>query len=248
MKRIIIILPAVLILGVLAFAAYSTQSPDEYEENRSETLNKNDGTTLDVTEPVQYEVDASDFLDGAKIVEGISLGSGLTQAEEAGLLLMREEEKLARDVYLTMYKQWNLRIFNNIAASEQTHMDAMKSLLDRYEVGDPVIDDAVGEFTDPEIQELFDRLTEQGERSLQDALKVGATVEDLDIYDLARLMDETDKKDIISVYKNLQKGSRNHLRAFVAQIEQRDETYIPQYVSAEEYEEILSTPQERGRM
>ena len=52
-----------------------------------------------------------------------------------------------------------------------------------------------------------------------DALIVGATVEDLDIKDLIDLLNKTDNPDIILVYNNLNKGSRNHLRAFIAQIE-----------------------------
>lgn len=49
---------------------------------------------------------------------------------------MREEEKLARDVYLTFGEKWGLTLFTNIAKSEQTHTDAVKTLLDRYEIKD----------------------------------------------------------------------------------------------------------------
>ncbi len=31
-----------------------------------------------------------------------------------------------------MNEKWNIRIFKNIAASEQVHMDAIKALLDTY--------------------------------------------------------------------------------------------------------------------
>ena len=88
----------------------------------------------------------------------------------------------------------------------------------------------------------------EGSGSLLAALKVGATIEDLDIYDLERLMSETDKVDIITVYENLQKGSRNHLRAFTKQIERNGGTYEAQYIGDAEYEDIISSSQERGMM
>ena len=61
----------------------------------------------------------------------------LSTVEMEALQFMREEEKLARDVYLRLHQQWNMQVFANIAKSEQRHMDAMKCLLDKYELADP---------------------------------------------------------------------------------------------------------------
>ncbi len=66
----------------------------------------------------------------------------LTAAEEEGLLFMREEEKLARDVYLVLFDKWGLRVFENIAESEQRHMDAVLYLLGKYGLDDPARDPA----------------------------------------------------------------------------------------------------------
>ena len=60
-----------------------------------------------------------------------------TEEEIESLLYMREEEKLARDVYLTMYVKWKTHVFSNIADSEQMHTLAVKSLLDAYGLYDP---------------------------------------------------------------------------------------------------------------
>ena len=199
----------------------------------------------DRTPEPEYIIDQSDFLNGEDLIESIP-ESELSEAEIEGLILMREEEKLARDVYLTLGETWELEIFFNIAESEQTHTDAIKDLLDRYGIEDPVKDDGVGVFTSPVLAELYEALVTQGEKSLVDALIVGATVEDLDINDLSELLEETDNADIIVVYENLSKGSRNHLRAFVSQIESRDGEYSPQYISQEIYDQILSSNQERG--
>ncbi len=172
--------------------------------------------------------------------------SDLSEEEKAGLILMREEEKLARDVYITMGEKWGLRIFNNISRAEQVHTDAVKDLLDRYSIADPVENDAVGVFTSPKLTELYDNLVRQGSTSLMDALIVGATIEDLDIKDLDELMAKTDNEDIIVTYKNLNKGSRNHMRAYSRQISNRGGSYSPQFISGPEYNSILSSAHERG--
>lgn len=193
----------------------------------------------------KYVIDQSDFLDGNELIKDIP-ESQLSDTEIDGLILMREEEKLARDVYTSLWEKWEVNIFNNIADSEQTHTNAVKTILDRYGLEDPVIDESVGVFTSPILGELYDTLVTQGSSSLMDALIVGATVEDLDINDLNDLLNKTDNTDIIRVYKNLNKGSRNHLRAFVAQIENLGGDYSPQYISQELYDQILSSEQERG--
>ena len=106
----------------------------------------------------------------------------LSVEEEAGLLQMREEEKLARDVYLTMFETWGHWVFSNIASSEQTHMDAVKSLLDKYNIEDPAAGKDVGEFDDGRIESLYIDLVQAGSESVVEALRVGATIEDLDIF------------------------------------------------------------------
>ncbi len=170
----------------------------------------------------------------------------LSEKEKEGLIEMREEEKLARDVYLTLYNKWKLQIFKNIAGSEQTHTDSIKYLLEKYNISDPVTNDNIGEFSNPKFKELYNKLVDQGSKSIVDALKVGATIEDLDIADLEKWLNETDNEDIKFVYENLMKGSRNHMRAFVKMLSIYGEKYIPQYISKEEYEQIINSSMERG--
>ena len=99
------------------------------------------------------------------------ISTGVLSAEEVdGLLWMREEEKLAHDVYVTLYEKWNLPIFQNISQSELTHTDAVKSLLDRYSLADPAVGNAVGVFVNPTLQALNDQLVEQGSHRLVCAL------------------------------------------------------------------------------
>ena len=172
----------------------------------------------------------------------------LSAGEIAGLKLMREEEKLARDVYMVLYDKWDLPTFNNIAKSEQTHTDAVKTLLYTYGIEDPVTTDDRGIFTDQKLQTLYDDLVNQGDASLLEALIVGATIEDLDIKDLNELIAQTENQDILLVYNNLRKGSRNHIRSFVGQIEKNGGTYTAQFIEQSELDEILGSPQESGPM
>lgn len=169
------------------------------------------------------------------------------ESETEGLIKMREEEKLARDVYLFFYDMWNHPVFNNIAASEQRHMDSVKYLLDKYGITDPITDDTQGVFQDNEVQGLYDQFVQEGAVSIENAMMIGATIEDLDIYDLYLLIDETDNDDILMVYQNLAKGSRNHLRSFTSVLSTYNISYSAQYLTQEEVDQIISSPRERGR-
>jgi hypothetical protein len=143
---------------------------------------------------------------------------GLTETEKYWLTYMREEEKLARDVYLFLSDQWGAQIFDNISLSEQKHMDAIKTLLDRYAISDPAAEKSQGEFANPDIQDLYNELTRQGGVSLIEALKVGVFIEETDIDDLNNAIASTGRKAIRTVYGNLLQGSLNHFKAFVSNL------------------------------
>ncbi|WP_053975889.1 DUF2202 domain-containing protein [Mangrovimonas xylaniphaga] len=165
----------------------------------------------------------------------------LSDQEKADLLFLREEEKLARDVYLYSYNIYNLSIFSNISNSEQSHMNGVLSLLNKYELVDPVTNNAVGIFSNSELQSLYNQLTAISDISLSKAIEVGANIEDLDINDINTFANHTSKTDLLEVYDNLACGSRNHLRSFVAQLG----TYTPIYTSQSEYDDIISSSQEQ---
>jgi hypothetical protein len=172
--------------------------------------------------------------------------SDLSTTEASALVFMREEEKLARDVYQLLYTQWGQKVFSNIAASEQRHMDAVALLLTRYNLPDPAAATGTGVFQDPHVQELFNALMAQGQTSLSAALTVGATIEDLDIQDLQTRIAATDNADIALVFNELMKGSRNHMRAFISQLTKQGVTYTPQYITQAEFDAIINSPTETG--
>lgn len=146
-------------------------------------------------------------------------GVQLTEAEVSSILLMRQEEKLARDVYLTLYEVWGAEIFANISESEQRHMDAVERLITRYGLEDPVVDDAVGVFADEAFAALYDQFVLDGSVSLEDALHVGVSIEELDIADLEKALEETTTRSVNRVFENLLAGSQRHLSAFQTAIE-----------------------------
>jgi hypothetical protein len=164
--------------------------------------------------------------------------------EKNSLLVMREEEKLAFDVYIALSKKWGLNVFNNISSSELTHTTAILTLLNKYNIADPVGNKTNGVFENATLQILYNKLVAQGLLSFTEAVKVGATIEDLDIFDLQEWQKKVDNQDINFVYDNLTKGSRNHLRSFYSQVLNQNSTYRAQYITQTEFDAIINSPKE----
>lgn len=174
----------------------------------------------------------------------IDLTLTLTEDEVSDLLFLREEEKLARDVYLYSYNKYGQQIFKNISDSESKHMNSVLELLNKYNIEDPVLDE-VGKFKDEHLQEIYDALIEKSEVSLIEALLVGNTIEDLDIYDISKNEERTDREDFLTVYNSLKCGSRNHLRSFNSLVLNNDVIYTVQYITDTEFNEIINSSKEQ---
>lgn len=172
----------------------------------------------------------------------------LSVFESTSLKFMREEEKLARDVYLTLYERWGVPIFANIADSEQQHTDTVASLLAKYGIEDPVKDDTIGAFTDPAFDELFAALVNLGSQSYEAALMVGTEIEELDIADLNEQLNVINQQDIVNAYNNLLKGSRNHLRSFYSLVVEGGFEYTPTHITQEEFDAIVNSEMETGNI
>jgi len=167
-----------------------------------------DNVTGSLTQPDNPTVSKTDLL----------VPGELSPEEAEGIILMRQEEKAARDIYIVLGQTWNLGIFENIAAAEQKHMDAMKRLIDRYALEDPVVSDEVGVFSNPVFQQMFDDFTAQGQLSIPEAYLAGQTVE---LQDIAALEDQlafVDNTDLIQVYTKLKEASLKHYNAFLIHI------------------------------
>ena len=170
--------------------------------------------------------------------------AALSPEEIAGLKFMREEEKLAHDVYVALYSVWGANVFSQIAVSETTHTETILALLVKYGIPDPAAGKAPGVFEDPALQALYNTLVAMGQPSLIDALKVGALIEETDIHDINEKKAVTDEADILQVYTSLLCGSRNHLRAFNGQLLAKGVTYVPQVLTQAEWDAIANAASE----
>jgi len=170
--------------------------------------------------------------------------AALSPEEIAGLKFMREEEKLAHDVYVALYSVWGANVFSQIAVSETTHTETILALLVKYGIADPAAGKAPGVFEDPALQALYNTLVAMGQPSLIDALKVGALIEETDIHDINERKAVTDETDILRVYTSLLCGSRNHLRAFNGQLLAKGVTYVPQVLTQAEWDAIANAASE----
>jgi hypothetical protein len=209
-----------------------------------------DGDDGAVVAPVVVTVgsDGATSLDATALAAALAtypLGT-LSSYEAESLAFMREEEQMAHDVYAVSATLWQPPIFANIGDSEATHAAAVKLLLDRYQLPDPLAGLPAGTFKTPQIQALYDAFVARSRVNLVSALTVGAEIEEMDIVDIQRQMANIDNADILMVYGHLLRGSRNHLRAFVSALAQRGVTYVPQYLSQTAFDAIVASPIETG--
>ena len=179
-------------------------------------------------------------------LSSIPASASISPADADGLVFMREEEKLAHDVYVTLGNLWGSNVFANISQAEETHVAAVGALLTRYGIKVPMVNSEVGVFTNPVFTALYSDLVATGSQSLIDALTVGALIEDLDIMDLQRLASTS--PDIAIVYDALELGSRNHMRAFYRQLQKVGADYTPSYISQSEFDAIIAGNMEKGPM
>lgn len=170
--------------------------------------------------------------------------SFLSTEEKKDLLTLREEEKLARDVYLYAFDKYRLKIFKNISNSEQTHMDRVLQILTLHNIADPSSRN-IGVFNNEELQKLYNSLIKKVDISIEEALSVGATIEDLDIKDILEFKERTSNTEILNMYNHLECGSRNHLRAYYSNLKNHGINYTPQYISQLYFDEIVNSEKER---
>jgi hypothetical protein len=140
--------------------------------------------------------------------------TAIDEATVQELLYMAEEEKLAHDVYVALGETYEVRQFANIAQAELRHLDSVRVLLDRYDLDDPTVDAAAGEFTNAQLQKMYDDLVDSGSGSVAAAAQAGVTIEETDIADLTQAINDTDAADVVQVLTSLRDGSQRHLAAF----------------------------------
>lgn len=170
--------------------------------------------------------------------EAENLKSEFASDDRQNLLFMLEEEKLARDTYMYLNELYNANQFANILQSEQRHMDAIAGLLDSQGIEYSILPE--GQFSDTTLQKLYNSFAEDGKKGIVEAYKIGATIEDVDIFDLKEKIAESDNESVIAVFDNLKCGSGNHMRSFYSALSHNGVEYTALFISQEELEEILA--------
>lgn len=216
------------------FVASSCQKDDSNSENEqyASVLSVSDDGTTAVIE--------------ANLKSALIETSDLTDSEIASLLKMKEEEKLARDVYAVLAQKWESQVFTNISAAENNHLNAIVLLLTNYGSTETSIGEA-GVFADAEVQTLYNDLIAKANVSIEEAYKTGALIEEMDIKDLTEALSSTTNENVKLLFDNLMKGSRNHLRAFNLQLTNLGITYTPVFISQDEYTQIVTSDMEKGK-
>jgi hypothetical protein len=165
----------------------------------------------------------------------------IPQSNKATLALMREQQKLARDVYDSLHHKWSLHIFEEIGGAEDAHLESVQPLLEQFAVEDPLAKtaDRPGRFVHRPLQRLYDSLLVSGSASLEGALRAGAFMEERDIVDLQRAIQATGSEDLKAVYKYLLMGSERHLLLCARYLKRVGVIYQPVLLSAHEYERLI---------
>ena len=226
-------------LAIGAFVLSSLLVATSCQKDSSATSGQQYASILNVAADGQSDV-VSNNLKSVLIVTPT-----FTTSEMDILLKAKDEEKLAQDVYTTMYTKWGSQVFSNISRAESTHLNAIITLLADNGSADATLA-TVGTFSNPATKTLYDNLISQGNLSLEEALKVGAAIEELDIRDLTLFESQTTNSNIKLVFENLIKGSRNHLRAFNRQLTILGTTYTPKYLDVTSFQAIVTASFEKG--
>lgn len=163
----------------------------------------------------------------AGIIGGVAIGSSIGFATLASadptddalkeqLTFMREEERLARDLYTALDAHYagDTRPFTMIKTSEQQHFDQVGALLVQYKIADPSAGKAAGTYGNAELQKMYTDLLARGKKSLDEAYKVGISVEKADIADLTQAISAVSQADARALFERLRTASQHHLSAF----------------------------------
>ncbi|MEN8727783.1 MAG: DUF2202 domain-containing protein [Sulfurovum sp.] len=152
----------------------------------------------------------------------------LSQELKDSITYMYNEEGLAYDVYMNIYKVQPVNQLQNIAMNSETkHIEEVNNLAIKYDLNMTQYPDTDvpysiegigdGNYSVEPIQDLYTLLYDKGINSRQDALEVGCMVEVVDIDDLdeyIELAEESNASDVLAVFNILISGSYKHYWTF----------------------------------
>ena len=169
----------------------------------------------------------------------------LTADEIEFIYAVREDEKVARDLYFSFFGTFGLKPFENIGKAEDNHIKATEKLFDYYEIDYPALSEN-GKFENAIRQKLFDSLLLKGTPELE-AFKVMAMLEESNIVEYGEVLKTIANPNIKIVIENLARASANHFKAAIRQITALGGTYTPAIMTQEQYEAVIATGFEQGK-
>ncbi|MDD3034385.1 MAG: DUF2202 domain-containing protein [Bacteroidales bacterium] len=194
---------------------------------------------------LQVKSDGTTTFDMTTMSAPFDSTADLTASEIEYIYAVREDEKLAGDLYSAFFEMYKIKTFENIAKAEINHMKATERLLEYYGITYPVAGDK-GKFENPVRQALYDSLLQKGSTALE-AFKVMAQYEEYNIVQYKADLAVITNENLKIVIENLEKGSENHFKATIRQITALGGTYSAQVMTQEEYSAIIATGFEQGK-
>ncbi len=238
MKKLILVVVVLVALAALYFgnSTYKGKFVDSVKEEIKEV-------SIETMEKHEEMFEKKDKHGDEHTVDFSTFKKGiLTEDEKLAIIHMREEEKMARDIYRELSKTTKSKAFVNIPVSENRHMDVFDQLIDRYDLEDPVKDESEqGVFTNTKFTKLYKELTEKGKKSDKDAFEVGAMVEDINMANLIKYGNVTDKKDLKLAYSTLLKQSKHHMSAFYRNLKRVGGDFNPKYITEAQLLEAVNS-------
>ncbi len=171
----------------------------------------------------------------------VGCGPQITETEAGDLQLLREEEKLARD----LFRDWSDRseLFGAVAHSKQLHFEIVGALLQRHQVTDRTLG-GEGLYVFPQLQTLHQELLARGGSTELEALAAGAELHERDLVGLEEAAGRSQLEDVRASLAEIQRGARNHLRGCVEELALQGVDYAPRLLSPEAFAAIINSPRE----
>ncbi len=171
------------------------------------------------------------------------LGS-LTEEEKSSVQSMMEYEKMVRDVYAIMYEKWQTQAFENLGKKASAAMAAIKLLLDRYNLENPVKDATkVGDFKNVTLQKMLNAMVSKGDKSLKDALEACAEAEEMNMAKIENALKTCDSADLKLVYETLLNETIQMLKSIVYTLSIEGVTYKPKYLPIGNFDKLMGIEQ-----
>lgn len=228
------------LVAICAISLSLVSCSKETTPNSSELLVS--GTPADI---IEVKSDGATTFALAGVTPAFDSTADLTTDEIEFIYAVREDEKIARDLYFSFFRNFGLKTFENIGKAEDNHIKATEKLFDYYEIDYPALS-ANGKFEDASRQKLFDSLLLKGTPELE-AFKVMALLEESNIVEYGEVLKSIVNPNIKLVIENLAKASANHFKAAIRQITALGGTYAPALMTQEQYRALIAIGFEKGK-